>query len=169
MYVSPGCGTTFFYACPPQEIETVSCGVPCAGRCRLRDGDETVLVVETAESWRCHDLRAQWRARRREMAGTVGRLHSKAPVRSAMVVGDVLADYAFGMAVATDDRVIEAAASNGSDHPLSKGICLGRSGRRGERANTEATNAGAKCRSKNRVAVMDEESRDMPSIDRGQI
>ena len=32
------------------------------------------------------------------MAGTVGWLHSKAPVRSAMVVGDVLADYAFGMA-----------------------------------------------------------------------
>lgn len=58
------------------------------------------------------------------------RLHSKAPVRSAMVVGDVLADYAFGMATVTDDHMIEAAASNGSDHPLSEGIRLGRSGGR---------------------------------------
>ena len=111
--------------------------------------------METAENWRRHDLRALWRARRREMAGTVGWVHSKAPVRSAMVVGDVLADYAFGMATVTDDHVIEAAASNGSDHPLSEGIRLGRSGRRGEWANTEATNAGTKRRSKNRVAVVD--------------
>jgi hypothetical protein len=84
-----------------------------------------------------------------------------------MVVGDVLADYAFGMATVTDEHVIEAAAPNGSDHPLSERICLGRSGRRGEWTNTEATNAGAKRRSKHRVAVVDEESRDMPSIDGG--
>jgi hypothetical protein len=70
---------------------------------RIRDCGEIVPVVETAESWRRPDLRAQWRARRREMAGSVGWLHSKAPVRSAMVVGDVLADYTFGMAMVTDD------------------------------------------------------------------
>ncbi len=84
-----------------------------------------------------------------------------------MVVGDVLAEYAFGMATVTDDHVVEAAASNASDHPLRKRICLGGSGGRGERANTEATNAGVKRRSKDRVAVMDEESRDMLSIDGG--
>jgi hypothetical protein len=85
-----------------------------------------------------------------------------------MVVGDVLADYAFGTATVTDDQVIEATASNGSDYPLSEGIGLGRSGRRrGERANTEATNTGAKRRSKNGVAVMDEESRDVPGLDGG--
>jgi hypothetical protein len=102
---------------------------------RLRGGetedlgrDETVPVVETAESWRCQDLGAWWRPRRREMAGTIGWLHSKAPVRSAMVVGDVLAEYAFGMATATDDHAVEAAASNASDHPLRERICLGGSG-----------------------------------------
>ena len=83
---------------------------------------------------------------RREMAGTVGWLHSKAPVRSAMVVGDVLADYAFGVATVTDDHVIEAAASNGSDQPPSEGIRLGRAGRRGERANTEAPAKPARTR-----------------------
>lgn len=53
------------------------------------------------------------------MAGTVGWLHAKASVRSAMVVGDVLDESAFGMATVTDDQAIEAVAPNCSDHPLS--------------------------------------------------
>ena len=60
------------------------------------------------------------------MSSAVGRLHPKAAVGPAVVVGYVVVENPFRMGLVLDDDVVEAVPAERTDHALGEGVCLGR-------------------------------------------
>ena len=90
---------------------------------------ESVAIVEAGQDWGSDDLCALLRARRRQVAGTVGRLHVDATVGAAVVVADVPLQDTRGMALSPNNDVVQAVPTEGADHALREGIGLRRTRR----------------------------------------
>jgi Transposase IS66 family/IS66 C-terminal element len=85
---------------------------------------ESVAIVEAAQDWGADNFRALLRARWRQVAGTVGRLHVDAKVGAAVVVADVPLQHTRGMALFPNNDVVQAVPAEGANHVLRECISL---------------------------------------------
>src|SRR5450631_2019265 len=128
---------------------------------------EAVAMMQTTEDRGAHDSGSVWRPTWGQVSGAVRRLHPKTAVGPTVVVRNVVVEDALGVVLVPDDDVVEAVPAERTDHALAERVGLGCARRRGEESGAESADAAAKVGAVDRVAVVDEEARNLMSICRG--
>ena len=124
-------------------------------------------MMQTTEDRDAHDSGSVWRPTWGQVSGAVRRLHPKTAVGPTVVVRNVVVEDALGVVLVPDDDVVEAVPAERTDHALAERVGLGCARRRGEESGAESADAAAKVGALDRVAVVDEEARNLMSICRG--
>jgi enoyl-CoA hydratase/carnithine racemase len=116
------------------------------------------IVVQAAEDWdRCHLGFVAARAGASQRASR--RLSAQASVRAAVVAADVFAQDALGVALAEEQEVIEAVATERPNQALANRVGLRRSGRRAEAPHPKTVEPRAEARIVDAIAVVQQIAR----------
>jgi hypothetical protein len=117
------------------------------------------LVVKTAEDGRRDDAGIGRRAGWWQVKGAIWRLHPQPAMRPSVVVAQVLIEDALGMALVSNNHVIEAVSAERADHALCE--CVGLWSARWSQEGTcaQTANTTSEDGAVDRVSVMDQEAR----------
>jgi hypothetical protein len=122
-------------------------------------------MMKTTKNRRGDDASTGWWPERGKVLGPVRRLKLQAAVRASLIVGQVFAENALGMALVSEENVVGATPPDGADHALRKCVRLGRTRRSDQGPRAKSANSGAEHGALDGVAVMDKETRNMVGVD----
>ena len=122
-------------------------------------GREGLSVMKAAENGGCGQLTGCGCSARSEPARAGGGLRVQAAMGAAVVIADVLAKDALGVALAEEQDVIEAVATERPNQALANRVRLRRSWRRAEAPHPKTAEPRAKARIVDAIAVVQQIAR----------